>query len=370
MGNRRFRQLVTTRKPEYTAATRQQQKHAIATQVVDEIHRRGGRFLQKITDPGEARSLGAPEGQASWKVVAEDVAVEKAKQALRDKYPPPRFSDAVSGPAPPAGAVVDDSSAATALLSSNNLPLLNSLGRQDPSARPVALDPYQQIVLLQRLQLQQQAEQRLLQQQLFLAEARSGRLTTAQLLSAVQSGLIPPPPGSGTANASGGVASLAGAVSGAAGRTDTLRGGGNRSSISDQPAAVIPGIMNPLAISDPQLLLLLMERQQLLQQQQQQQQRQRPPPPPPPPPVSVDPQVALPSAVEASQTAASAAAASGSAADSQSDAGQRPKKSRGKRKPPPSSTSATPPPGADPPTEEEDAKPPAKTPKRDRRDGN
>ena len=56
---------------------------------MDEIQlRRGGRFLQRIDDPQEARALGVPHSaNNAWKIADEFVAMEKCKQSLRDKDP-------------------------------------------------------------------------------------------------------------------------------------------------------------------------------------------------------------------------------------------------------------------------------------------
>jgi hypothetical protein len=86
-GNVRFRELVSTRKAEYISTGRHQIKDEIARQIVEEIGKRNGRFLRKIESQTEAQKLGISEGTKVWQVANEDVAIEKVKQALRDKEP-------------------------------------------------------------------------------------------------------------------------------------------------------------------------------------------------------------------------------------------------------------------------------------------
>lgn len=92
-GNIAFRDLVSAHSEEYSVARRQQKK-VIAQRMINEVVSRGGRFLVAFKDSegggrtGAARS--APPGQPIWKgaewwkVAEDDVAMEKAKQSLRD----------------------------------------------------------------------------------------------------------------------------------------------------------------------------------------------------------------------------------------------------------------------------------------------
>jgi hypothetical protein len=83
-GNVRFRELVGTRKSEYMTSGRHQRKQAIARELYDEMGRRNGRFLARM-DPAEASALGVPNGIKAWFVADEAVALEKIKQALRER---------------------------------------------------------------------------------------------------------------------------------------------------------------------------------------------------------------------------------------------------------------------------------------------
>jgi hypothetical protein len=105
-GNIRFRALVSTRKLEYIGCGRHQVKDGIAKSIIDEIERREGRFLRRV-DPAKAliESSGTDSEPASsdadkakvtgrkanftsnklYQVAEYDVALEKVKQALRDK---------------------------------------------------------------------------------------------------------------------------------------------------------------------------------------------------------------------------------------------------------------------------------------------
>lgn len=86
LGNKRFRELVQSRKREYMATGKRQMKDRIAREIVDTIvYQRGGRFLRKIESLIEAEQIGVPEGLTAWTLVSEDVAVQKTKQALRDR---------------------------------------------------------------------------------------------------------------------------------------------------------------------------------------------------------------------------------------------------------------------------------------------
>lgn len=70
-GNKQFRTLVHDHQLKYLGAPKRQ-KGVIARQIVDLIHSRGGRFLE--------------DAKGKW-VCAEDKAIEKTKQALREKGP-------------------------------------------------------------------------------------------------------------------------------------------------------------------------------------------------------------------------------------------------------------------------------------------
>jgi hypothetical protein len=84
-GNVRFRDLVRTRKADYVHTTRHQVKDEIARDILQEIKRREGHFLRRIDSESELRRLGISETTKAWIVVENDVALEKVKQALRDK---------------------------------------------------------------------------------------------------------------------------------------------------------------------------------------------------------------------------------------------------------------------------------------------
>lgn len=87
-GNVRFRDLVRTRKKEYVGTGRHQIKDDIARQIIEEIIRRKGRFLRKVNPHQEDVSRLHLNGKEKvWRVAEEDVAIEKVKQALRDKEP-------------------------------------------------------------------------------------------------------------------------------------------------------------------------------------------------------------------------------------------------------------------------------------------
>lgn len=85
-GNRRFRELVLSRKDEYVAATKRQVKNQIAREIVHTITNvRRGNFVRRVESLVEAEDLGIPEGMNAWAFVSLEIAVQKTKQALRDQ---------------------------------------------------------------------------------------------------------------------------------------------------------------------------------------------------------------------------------------------------------------------------------------------
>jgi hypothetical protein len=92
-GNVRFRALVSTRKAEYVSTGRHQVKDDIARQIIQEIERRNGKFLKKVECEAESQRLGIDEDTKAWTIVDDDVAIEKVKQALRDKDTEKRMQD-------------------------------------------------------------------------------------------------------------------------------------------------------------------------------------------------------------------------------------------------------------------------------------
>lgn len=107
-GNVRFRALVSTRKLEYVGSGRHQVKDGIAKSIIDEIGRRKGRFLRRVDNSNVASTeassatdcdqTGSDDEKPSvagrkpkftsnklYQVAEYDVAIEKVKQALRDK---------------------------------------------------------------------------------------------------------------------------------------------------------------------------------------------------------------------------------------------------------------------------------------------
>lgn len=92
IGNVRFRELVQSRKAEYVSHDSYNEKKRIATEgVFDVISFRGGRFLKLIrieNIPGQPPRSAIEAGV--WEVVPRTVALEKCKQALREKDPKPK----------------------------------------------------------------------------------------------------------------------------------------------------------------------------------------------------------------------------------------------------------------------------------------
>jgi hypothetical protein len=88
VGNQRFHQLVLDRKQEYNSTWRHQIKDSIARKIFVFItEQRNGRFLRRIDSVYEAQALGIPHDWTTmWLVADPNVAIEKIKQALRDKH--------------------------------------------------------------------------------------------------------------------------------------------------------------------------------------------------------------------------------------------------------------------------------------------
>ena len=82
IGNKRFRDVVASRKEEYTSTKSYKRKRVIARQVFDEIKSRGGRFLKLDESDKPVASI---VGAGSWKEAKQDEALEKCKQSLREK---------------------------------------------------------------------------------------------------------------------------------------------------------------------------------------------------------------------------------------------------------------------------------------------
>lgn len=85
-GNIAFRKIVRGRKEEYAGTTPYKEKHRIAMEIFMVITERGGRFLRRV-ESFELSQLGLPLESVYWAIVEKDVALEKIKQALRDREP-------------------------------------------------------------------------------------------------------------------------------------------------------------------------------------------------------------------------------------------------------------------------------------------
>jgi site-specific DNA-cytosine methylase len=86
VGNVAFRLLIKQRKAEYGASGQHKTKDRVAREIFALIQDKGGRFLRRI-DTIELEQLGplSSTNQKVWVAVYDDVALEKVKQALRDK---------------------------------------------------------------------------------------------------------------------------------------------------------------------------------------------------------------------------------------------------------------------------------------------
>jgi len=80
-GNQYFKELVAKYQPTYIAS-RRSDKPQIASQIVEIIRGRGGRFLKRTKKPGMG-----PSGHFCWEDVGDQRAYEKACQSLRENAP-------------------------------------------------------------------------------------------------------------------------------------------------------------------------------------------------------------------------------------------------------------------------------------------
>lgn len=80
-GNLQFRDIVAEMREAYVSAADVEDKRAIAQSIVDQIRLKGGRFLRR-KDSGKKKPTTTKE---EWVEVTNAIALEKAKQALREK---------------------------------------------------------------------------------------------------------------------------------------------------------------------------------------------------------------------------------------------------------------------------------------------
>jgi hypothetical protein len=148
-GNVRFRELIRTRKAEYTSNWRHQIKHSIAQQVFRAVQQRGGRFVRVVESLAEKQRWQIPAHIKVWQIIREEEAVEKIKQALRGKDSQPKTSSIVveSGVAPSVASLLPQSTinahaAAAAHAIGNNVHFaaLGGLPEASSAAAP-RLDP-------------------------------------------------------------------------------------------------------------------------------------------------------------------------------------------------------------------------------------
>ena len=179
-GNVRFRELVRRRKDEYTRAERHHTKNEIAREIVEAVHRRNGRFLRKVEDPQETSALGVPEGVTAWRIVDPTVALEKAKQALRDPPSAAAASPYTPGHNPrPTRTLTASDTTATARTSAAASAAAAPLAANHPSLSAPQMDQQTLLAfLLQQEQnrIQEARQHQLLQQQLAMLLFHQGQL--------------------------------------------------------------------------------------------------------------------------------------------------------------------------------------------------
>ena len=96
-GNRTFRSIVDKQKEDFVATSVRKEKRRIASGIVCEIHRLGGRFLMELgdattNDDNDARSNNSGDNAVhpkilskTWKLVDEDRVLDKVLHRLRER---------------------------------------------------------------------------------------------------------------------------------------------------------------------------------------------------------------------------------------------------------------------------------------------
>jgi len=102
-GNVRFRALAQKRRDSYNNAPRRSEKDKIARELMQEVAKRGGRFLRKIESAEEGGDASLGEGFKAWKVADQTVIADKIKQTLRCKELSPGDPAKVPGIGPKRG---------------------------------------------------------------------------------------------------------------------------------------------------------------------------------------------------------------------------------------------------------------------------
>jgi hypothetical protein len=215
VGNKRFRDLIDSRKAEYIAIESYNDKAVIAWEVYNEVRRRGGRFL-KLSEVSKNKA--SIIGHGLYEEASENISLEKCKQALREKRKASvngedggpgaatggghegdeseAFSEPVSnGNAQASGSSAavpnDDTLLRNALVApvlSNVLPQASSLGIINP-----CLLLFQQPLMIVQQQLLLQQQQMLLQQHVLSDLFRLNRIQPNFLPSPVVTNQVYPP---------------------------------------------------------------------------------------------------------------------------------------------------------------------------------
>ena len=82
MGNVKFRALVEMHKKEYNACVKHKQKKKIASDILTQIHEKGGRFLKLSEETAQVEDV---VENGIWEEETEKEALDKIKMCLRQK---------------------------------------------------------------------------------------------------------------------------------------------------------------------------------------------------------------------------------------------------------------------------------------------
>lgn len=85
-GNIRFREIIRSLLPNYTATSRRAEKDRLARLVIEVVRNRQGRFVRRVESPAEADTLDLESLDGVWILVDEEDVIPKVKQTFRDQH--------------------------------------------------------------------------------------------------------------------------------------------------------------------------------------------------------------------------------------------------------------------------------------------
>lgn len=87
-GNSRLRGIVLGRREDYVNAPKRRDKHRIAVEIIETVHKNKGRFLRRVEDEDTLQANGLETNDSAWELVQDkSELLSKVKQLLRDIGP-------------------------------------------------------------------------------------------------------------------------------------------------------------------------------------------------------------------------------------------------------------------------------------------